>query len=186
MEQFKNLKPLGPLKNLKLPTPTQPVANAQPIPTQPVPTQPIPAQPIPESDISNEQAYEALFGDTTSDTSEENIEKIEKSSIDVANRLTDVIEDDIIGESTSSNKKSSSKKKTSESDKEKEFKGIRKIKVYGQTLFEEPDYTVTLEQIRQRLISEYGYEEFKGFNTVMRLDTKTGVVIPEIPFQKKG
>lgn len=94
--------------------------------------------------------------------------------------------------------KSSTKKAKAESEDEddneetetkptkKKFSGPRKVVVYGRELFVEEDSNVTLEQIRERIVSEYEFPEFSKERTQMSLDEASGIVVPVISFQKKG
>lgn len=67
------------------------------------------------------------------------------------------------------------------------FNGALRVVVYGEELFTVNDNTVSLEDIRDRLVTEYHFTEFKDKNTcTMIVDTQTGIVKPHIEFMKKG
>lgn len=67
------------------------------------------------------------------------------------------------------------------------FNGALRVVVYGEELFTVNDNTVSLEDIRDRLVNEYHFTEFKDKNTcTMIVDTQTGIVKPHIEFMKKG
>lgn len=67
------------------------------------------------------------------------------------------------------------------------FNGVLKVTAYGEELFTVNDNTVSLEDIRDRLVNDYHFTEFKDKNTcTMVFDPETGVVKPHIEFMKKG
>lgn len=67
------------------------------------------------------------------------------------------------------------------------YNGPRAVIVYGQELFIEEDPTVSLEDIRKRLVEEYGFTEFKDKSKCqIHFDAKTGEVFPILELKKKG
>ena len=108
-------------------------------------------------------------------------EKSEPAIIECENGTPDL--DAFIGavdEQTSKHKKAESKPKAPT------YKGPRIIKVYGDELWVENDPTVTNEEIRQRIVDEFGYREFRKDKTIFDLDPATGILDIDKQFQKKG
>lgn len=68
----------------------------------------------------------------------------------------------------------------------KKYTGPREVKVYGMTLYTEENADITLEEIRQKIVTEYHYPEFSASRTVMTFDEETGIIVPVIKFEKKG
>lgn len=63
----------------------------------------------------------------------------------------------------------------------------RRVVAYGEEIYIEEDTTASLDDIREKLVADYGYSEFKDANRCkMVFDAKTGDVYPEIVFNKKG
>lgn len=63
----------------------------------------------------------------------------------------------------------------------------RVVIAYGEEIYTETDVNASLEDIRNKLVNEYGYSEFKDENRCkMIFDAKTGDVYPEVVFNKKG
>ena len=85
-----------------------------------------------------------------------------------------------VDEQTSKPKKAASKSKAPA------YEGPRIIKVYGDELWVENDPTVTNEEIRQRIVDEFGYREFRKDKTIFDLDPATGILDIDKQFQKKG
>lgn len=84
-------------------------------------------------------------------------------------------------------KKSKEKKSEPKVEKPKEvYEGPRIIKVYGDELWIEQDPKVTNEEIRQRIVDEFGYREFRKEKTIFDLDPATGILDIDKLFQKKG
>lgn len=84
-------------------------------------------------------------------------------------------------------KKSKEKKSEPKAEKPKEvYTGPRIIKVYGDELWIEQDPNVTNEEIRQRIVDEFGYREFRKEKTIFDLDPATGILDIDKSFQKKG
>ena len=65
------------------------------------------------------------------------------------------------------------------------YTGPRSVRVYGQELWIETDNSVTLEDIRKRIVEDYQYPEFKADRTAMVMDEE-GIVTAHVKFQKKG
>lgn len=70
--------------------------------------------------------------------------------------------------------------------KPKKYTGPRIVKVYGDTLFTETDPNVTNEEIRQRLVNDFDYKEFRKDNTIFDLDETTGILDVGKQFKSKG
>jgi len=88
---------------------------------------------------------------------------------------------------TEETKKESTKKapaKLAEPETPK-YTGPRSVRVYGQELWIETDNSVTLEDIRKRIVEDYQYPEFKADRTAMVIDEE-GIVTAHVKFQKKG
>lgn len=85
------------------------------------------------------------------------------------------------------NKKASkSKSEVKKEEKKSVYTGPRIVKVYGDELWVENDPNVTNEQIRERIVNEFGYGEFTKGKTLFDLDTNTGILDIGKQFQKKG
>ena len=80
-------------------------------------------------------------------------------------------------------KKTSDKKQAKEEEK---YTGPRIVKVYGDELFTVEDPEISNEDIRLKLVSEFGYKEFKKDNTIFDLDKETGILDVRKRFEKKG
>lgn len=89
-----------------------------------------------------------------------------------------------VDEQTSKPKKE--KKKAESNSKAPAYEGPRIIKVYGDELWVENDPKVTNEEIRQRIVDEFGYREFRKDKTIFDLDPATGILDVDKQFQKKG
>lgn len=89
---------------------------------------------------------------------------------------------------TKKENKADKKKSTSDKSKEANNKvtGPRIVKVYGEELWVEEDVNVTNEEIRQRIVNEFGYTEFNPEKTVFDYDSKAGVLDVGKIFNKKG
>lgn len=102
-------------------------------------------------------------------------------------------DDDLISlmneiENTSKKKKKAATKKASKPAPEpkKQYEGPRHIKVYGEELWIENDPKVTNEEIRQRIVDEFGFGEFRKDKTIFDLDEETGILDVAKQYQKKG
>lgn len=63
----------------------------------------------------------------------------------------------------------------------------RNVIAYGELVYTEEDVNASLDDIRNTLVEQYGYSEFKDKDKCeMRFDAKTGEVYPHIQFNKKG
>ena len=80
-------------------------------------------------------------------------------------------------------KKASDKK---QAKKEEKYTGPRIVKVYGDELFTVEDPEISNEDIRLKLVSEFGYKEFKKDNTIFDLDKESGILDVTKRFEKKG
>ena len=80
-------------------------------------------------------------------------------------------------------KKTSDKKQAKEEEK---YTGPRIVKVYGDELFTVEDPEISNEDIRLKLVSEFGYKEFKKDNTIFDLDKESGILDVTKRFEKKG
>ena len=116
-----------------------------------------------------------------------------------SNDLLDTSEDleKIMDEAGDKNKKKQAKKasdkkqakKTSDkkqANKEEKYTGPRIVKVYGDELFTVEDPEISNEDIRLKLVSEFGYKEFKKDNTIFDLDKESGILDVTKRFEKKG
>lgn len=116
-----------------------------------------------------------------------------------SNDLLDTSEDleKIMDEAGNKNKKKQAKKasdkkqakKTSDkkqANKEEKYTGPRIVKVYGDELFTVEDPEISNEDIRLKLVSEFGYKEFKKDNTIFDLDKESGILDVTKRFEKKG
>ena len=116
-----------------------------------------------------------------------------------SNDLLDTSEDleKIMDEAGNKNKKKQAKKasdkkqakKTSDKKQAKEeekYTGPRIVKVYGDELFTVEDPEISNEDIRLKLVSEFGYKEFKKDNTIFDLDKESGILDVTKRFEKKG
>ena len=61
-------------------------------------------------------------------------------------------------------------------NKEEKYTGPRIVKVYGDELFTVEDPEISNEDIRLKLVSEFGYKEFKKDNTIFDLDKESGIL----------
>lgn len=104
-----------------------------------------------------------------------------------------------VEETTKENKKEDKKdtkkdtKKGTKKDTKKDNKplksvvGPRPVIIYGKEIYIEEDTTLSLEQIRAKLVDEYKFNEFADkTKVVMEYDDKTGEVRPMIELKKKG
>ena len=122
------------------------------------------------------------------DETEESTEEQQGSSEEVE------VDDDLQSlmneiENTSKKKKKERKKKAVDKPKEepkKKYEGPRHIKVYGEELWVEDDPNVTEEEIRQRIVNEFGFGEFRKDKTIFDLDEETGILDVAKQYQKKG
>ena len=80
-------------------------------------------------------------------------------------------------------KKTSDKKQAKEEEK---YTGPRIVKEYGDELFTVEDPEISNEDIRLKLVSEFGYKEFKKDNTIFDLDKESGILDVTKRFEKKG
>ena len=108
-------------------------------------------------------------------------EKREPAVIECENGTPDL--DAFIG---AVNEQTSKPKKAESKPKAPAYEGPRIIKVYGDELWVENDPTVTNEEIRQRIVDEFGYREFRKDKTIFDLDPATGILDIDKQFQKKG
>ena len=144
------------------------------------------------AEVIQDIAKEVNTNATTSEVSEMTPEKI-KEQAEFLKKQKEVSEDK---EEKSSKSKTSSKKKSKKEEKKEaekvkeepiEWSRERPVVAYGQQVYTEVDGTVNLEGIREKLVNQYGFSEFKDSNRCqMRFDAKTGEVYPEITFNKKG
>lgn len=75
--------------------------------------------------------------------------------------------------------------------KKETFKGIREIKVYGNVVYTEENHKVKDDEIRQRLVDEFGYgeltKEITAFNLVIdSSDELKAILLVGPTFNKKG
>lgn len=184
MEPLKPLKPLGAPQGVKplapVSKPGTPIAPA----SKPVET---------KAPVDTSGSYNKLFGGEAPKETKETKEVKEVAS-KVAQQMVDAVQ------KKADKAKPKTKPKTSADDEDDEdgdvpkdkkpakaaYSGPRHIKVYGNLLFTEEDPKVSLETIRKRVVEEFGFEEFSASRTKMSLDEETGIVVPEISFQKKG
>lgn len=111
------------------------------------------------------------------------VAKVEAKNKKKAKAKSEAEEDEEDGEEEVDEEETKSKKGKA---KEKKYTGPREVRVYGLTLWTEEDDNVTLEQIRKRIETEFHYPEFSASRTVMSIDENTGIVVPDIKFEKKG
>ena len=84
-------------------------------------------------------------------------------------------------------KKASKPKKEEKKEEPVVYSRPRKVVAYGDEVYVEQDANASLEDIRNTLVTRFGYSEFKDSNRCqMRFDARTGEVYPEIIFNKKG
>lgn len=116
---------------------------------------------------------------------EEETQAIEAQAAAESKPVDDV--DSFFEQITEDTKKESTKKAPAKLDKPTtpKYTGPRTIKVYGQELWIETDNSVTLEDIRKRIVEDYQYKEFKADRTTMVMDEE-GIVTAHVQFQKKG
>ena len=107
-----------------------------------------------------------------------------------SNDLLDTSEDleKIMDEAGNKNKKKQAKKASDkkQAKKEEKYTGPRIVKVYGDELFTVEDPEISNEDIRLKLVSEFGYKEFKKDNTIFDLDKESGILDVTKRFEKKG
>lgn len=111
-----------------------------------------------------------------------------------SNDLLDTSEDleKIMDEAGNKNKKKQAKKTSDKKQakkvvkKEEKYTGPRIVKVYGDELFTVEDPEISNEDIRLKLVSEFGYKEFKKDNTIFDLDKESGILDVTKRFEKKG
>ena len=116
-----------------------------------------------------------------------------------SNDLLDTSEDleKIMDEAGNKNKKKQAKKASDkkqakkasdkkQANKEEKYTGPRIVKVYGDELFTVEDPEISNEDIRLKLVSEFGYKEFKKDNTIFDLDKESGILDVTKRFEKKG
>ena len=155
-----------PVKPVKIKQ-TGAVSSPTPVKVKQVETQTTNSQTETKS-VSNDEGYDILFG---------------QKPIETSNPVDDVKNDK---DKKVKEKSDKSVEKLAEKSKKEDYTGPRIVKVYGQTLFTENDPKVTLEDIRNRIEKEFGFDEFSASRTEMSLDETTGIVVPNIRFQKKG
>ncbi len=131
-------------------------------------TPPVPAAPEPEPEEEEPETTDAVEPEMDEDTEEEEEEESGQGAL-----FPDP-------------KPAPAKKSAAKKEPKKAYTGPRRILAYGQELWIENDPTVTLEAIRQRIVTDYQYGEFSKDRTFMSLDEETGIVVPVIQFQKKG
>lgn len=181
------MEPLKPLKPLGTPQGVKPLGAPVSKPVAPV-TKPV--TPVASNDVDG--SYNKLFGGEVPKETKE----VKEVASKVAQQMVDAVQ-----KKADKTSKPKTKVKTKsddedgeddeESGKEKKpvkaaYSGPRHVKVYGDLLFTEEDPKVSLEDIRKRIVEQYGFEEFSASRTKMSLDEETGIVIPDISFQKKG
>lgn len=107
-----------------------------------------------------------------------------------SNDLIDTSKDleKIMDEAGNKNKKKQAKKASDKKQvkKEEKYTGPRIVKVYGDELFTVEDPEISNEDIRLKLVSEFGYKEFKKDNTIFDLDKESGILDVTKRFEKKG
>lgn len=178
MEPLKPLKPLGAPQGLK------PLSSVKPVQVEKV-------------KLDDAGSFDKLFGSPAPKTEapKEESKDIKEVATNVAKQMVDSVKNKVEEVTKGKGKgKSKAKSENVEGDEEstpkasakKAYDGPRHVKVYGQLLFTENDPKVSLEAIRKRIVEEYGFEEYSESRTTMSLDEETGIVIPNISFQKKG
>lgn len=180
------MEPLKPLKPLGAPQGVKPLGTPQGVkPLAPI-TKPV-AETAPKD---NKESYNKLFGGSEAPSPETNpvsTEVAEKEVKEVASKVAKQMVDAVKGKAEKASKPKSSGDEEKEAPQSKgSYSGPRHVKVYGNLLFTEEDPKVKMEDIRKRIVEEYGFEEFSASRTKMSLDESTGIVVPEISFQKKG
>lgn len=180
MEPLKPLKPLGAPQGIKPLSPVKPVQ-------------------VEKVKLDDEGSFDKLFGGPATspkvEAPKEESKDIKEVATNVAKQMVDSVKNKV-EEVTKGKGKGKGKAKSENEDGEEEstpkasakktYDGPRHVKVYGQLLFTENDPKVSLEAIRKRIVEEYGFEEYSESRTTMSLDEETGIVIPNISFQKKG
>lgn len=81
---------------------------------------------------------------------------------------------------------SSSTKKKKSKPKEPEYNGPRLVRVFGRDIYIEEDPKVSNEKIRQKLVNEYNFPNFKKEKVFFDLDVSTGTLEVLLKFQSKG
>lgn len=117
-----------------------------------------------------------------SNTSEENT-NADQQDLDLEDLMSSIEPADTTKENK--NKKTKSEKPKPEPKKESKYLGPRTIIVYGDKIWVENDPNVTNEEIRERLVEEFGYSEFKT-NVLFDLNEEDGILCVGKSFQKKG
>ena len=115
-------------------------------------------------------------------------EQSEVQETDDLNSLMEQIETTTKKKKKQQKQEKDKKKQEKEKAKEeaKKYKGPRHIKVYGEELWTEENPDVTNEQIRQRIVDEFGFKEFTADKTLFDLDESTGILDIGKQFKKKG
>lgn len=91
--------------------------------------------------------------------------------------------------SSSKSKKSSSSKTTASSAPKKtieKFSGPRIVRVYGNDIYVEEDPNATYEDIRKKLVNDYGFPNFTHDKASFYLDESNGILEVHLKFQQKG
>ena len=83
------------------------------------------------------------------------------------------------------------KSKTTAKAKKKEpeepiYEGPRTIRVFGREIYIEDDHTMKQEQIRQKLVSEYGFPHFDKNKVFYDFDSTSGTLEVMMKMQTKG
>ena len=131
---------------------------------------------------NNNEVIDVEIQDETEESTEEQQDSSEEVEVD----------DDLqslMNEIENTSKKKKTKKKAVDKPKEetkKKYEGPRHIKVYGEELWVEDDPNVTEEEIRQRIVNEFGFGEFRKDKTIFDLDEETGILDVAKQYQKKG
>lgn len=80
--------------------------------------------------------------------------------------------------------KSTSKKKKKE--EEQSYEGPRTVRVFGRDIYIEEDHTLSHEEIRQKLVNEFNFPNFKKKTTMYDFDLSTGTLEVMLKFNTKG
>ena len=133
---------------------------------------------------NNNEVIDVEIQDETEESTEEQQDSSEEVEVDddLQSLMNEI-------ENTSKKKKKETKKKAVDKPKEepkKKYEGPRHIKVYGEELWVEDDPNVTEEEIRQRIVNEFGFGEFRKDKTIFDLDEETGILDVAKQYQKKG
>lgn len=83
-------------------------------------------------------------------------------------------------------KKTTKKSKKKKKEEEPKYEGPRTVKVFGREIFIEEDSNATNEDIRLKLVNDYGMHNFKPEKTLFDFDFSTGTLEVGLKFQTKG